>query len=313
MPELLKVGDLTCEPNSKVRGFLKVAGAGIEMPITLVSGSSGKTVVITGGTHGGEYPGIETAIRLAQEIEPRHIQGKLAIVHPVNTTSFLAKTQYYVPADGRNLNRMFPGKALGTLAERIAYTISTELFAQADFYMDLHGGDIHEALIPFALYPSSVAPDVVRVSREAASRVGVRYVVGSSSSNGAFGSAAASGVPSILVEIGQCGLWSEEEVKAYYRGVKNVLGYLGVLRGECEDLGPVKYLERMTVISAQHEGCWYPCVKPGDTIAESQKFGEMRDYFGKVLGEYRAPLAGIVLYVASSLAITAGDPLGAVG
>ncbi len=313
MPKLFKVGNLECGPNSKARGFLKVAGSGVEMPITLVSGQSGKTVVITGGTHGGEYPGIETAIRLAQEIEPQHIQGNLAIVHPVNTTSFLARTQYYVPADGKNLNRMFPGKALGTLAERIAYTISTELFAQADFYMDLHGGDIHEALIPFALYPSSVAPEVVRVSREAASKTGVRCVAGSTSSNGAFGSAAAAGVPSILVEVGQCGLWSEKEVEAYSRGVKNVLRYLGVLCGECEDLGPVSYLERMTGIAAQHEGCWYPCVKPGETIARGQRFGEIRDYFGRVLSEYHAPLPGIVLYVASSLAITAGDPLGAIG
>ena len=313
MPEPFKVGSLTCAPNSKVRGFLKVAGTGIEMPVTLVSGAEGKTVVITGGTHGGEYPGIETAIRLAQEIDPEDIQGNLAIVHPVNTTSFLARTQYYVPADGKNLNRVFPGKALGTLSERIAYTISTELFAQADFYVDLHGGDIHEALIPFALYPASAAPDVVRVSREAASKVGVGYVAGSYSSNGACGSAAAAGVPSILVEIGKCGLWSEEEVATYSRGVKNVLRYLGVMCGTCEDLGPVECLERMTVISAQHEGCWYPCTRPGDRITGGQKFGEIRDYFGKVLGEYRAPLPGIVLYVASSLAIAAGDPLGAIG
>ncbi|MDP2857449.1 MAG: M14 family metallopeptidase [Bacillota bacterium] len=313
MPELFKVGNLTCGPNSKARGFLKVANAEIEMPITLVSGSPGKTVVITGGTHGGEYPGIETAIRLAQEIGPQDVKGNLAIVHPVNTTSFLARTQYYVPADGKNLNRMFPGRALGTLSERIAYTISTELFSQADFYMDLHGGDIHEALIPFVLYPAFAAPDVARVSREAASKVGVRFVVGSYSSNGSIGSAAVAGVPGMLVEIGQCGLWSEEEVSAYARGVRSVLRHLGMLGGMCEDLGPVEYVERMNVLVAEHEGCWYPRVKPGDSIESGQEFGQIRDYFGKVLGKVCAPSSGIVLYVARSLAILPGDPIGAIG
>jgi predicted deacylase len=313
MPRLFKVGELTCEPGSKTRGFLKVANSDLQMPITLISGSEGKTVVITGGTHGGEYPGIETSIRLAQEIQPEDIRGNLVIVHPVNTTSFLARTQYYVPADGRNLNRVFPGKALGTASERIAHTICAELFSQADFFMDLHGGDIHESLVPFVLYPAFAAPEVAAASRTAASKVGVKYVVGSYSTNGTIGSAASVGVPSMLIEIGQCGLWSENDVSAYTRGVKNVLRHLEALRGPCQDLGPVEHIERMNVLTAQHEGCWYPCSVPGDTVESGQEFGQIRDFFGKVLGVYRAPVSGIVLYVVSSLAIQPGDPIGAIG
>ena len=39
----------------------------------------------------------------------------------------------------------------------------------------------------------------------------------------------------------------------------------------------------------------------------------IRDYFGKVLGEYFAPQDGVMMYVISSLAINVGDPIVALG
>ena len=175
--EFFKVGNLSVESGTKLQGFLHVANSDLTMPITLINGGTpGKTVVITSGVHGGEYPGIETAIRLAKALEATEICGRVAIVHPVNTSAFQAKMQYVAPLDGKNLNRMFPGQALGTITERIAYTISTELHAQADFYMDLHGGDIHEALVPFVLYPAFAGEEIAEASRAAAALLGVPYV-----------------------------------------------------------------------------------------------------------------------------------------
>lgn len=311
---MFKVGNLEAKPGEKIQGYLEVVNSHVKMPATLIHGSKpGKTVAITGGIHGGEYPGVETAIRLANQLEPNDISGKIVILHPANIPAFEAKMQYYGPDDGKNLNRMFPGKALGTVTEKIAYTITTELHDQADFYMDLHGGDIHEDLVPFVITPNVGSEEVVRISREASSVLGIHYVVGSVSTNGTFGSAAERGVPGFLAEIGKCGLWSEEEVEAYLRGVKNVLRYLGVLPGEVEDLGEVTYMPKMHGLNAAQTGCWYPSIKPGDSVKEGQKVGEIRNYFGKTLGEYFSPVAGTALYVISSLAITEGDPLAAIG
>jgi hypothetical protein len=284
------------------------------MPVTLINGAHpGKTVAITCGVHGGEYPGIETGIRLARHLQPEQVHGQVIIVHPVNVWAFQAKLQYVGPFDGKNLNRMFPGQALGTFSERLAYTITSELHAQADFYLDLHGGDIHEHLVPFVLYPAGADPEVARVSREAASCLGVKYVVGSVSVTGTFGSAAAQGVPGFLGEIGGRGLWSEAEVESYLCGVKNVLTYLGVLSGEVAQLSEVTYLDKMVGASSEHAGCWYPLVEPGQAVQVGDKLGEVRDYFGNVLSAYQATLSGTVLYVISSLAINAGDPLVAIG
>jgi predicted deacylase len=306
----LTIGKLTAEPGTKVQGYLDVFGSELKMPVTLINGSkSGKTVVITGGTHGGEYPGVEASIRIAARLKSEDIAGRVVVVHPVNVRAFAAKMQYLGPDDGKNLNRVFPGKATGTVSERIAYTITTELFSQADFYMDLHGGDIHEALIPFVIYSVAGTSEVTKASEDAASMMGIKYIVGSVSPNGSFGSAALSGLPGFLAEIGQCGRWSEAEVQSYTKGVFNVLRHLGVLSGKSEDLGKVEKLERMIGTSAGQTGCWYASVKEGDRVVKGQKTGEIRDFFARTLGEYSASQDGLVLYVASSLAINEGDPI----
>lgn len=308
------VGPLTAAAGEKVQGYLEVAGTPVKMPVTIINGEkAGRTVVITGGTHGGEYPGVETSIRLAKKLQPGDISGQLIIVHPANTPAFQAKLQYVGPYDGKNLNREYPGLATGTVTQRIAYTISSLLFTQADFYMDLHGGDIHESLTPFVIYSKVGDEAQTRLSIEAAKALGVKYVCGSTSTNGTFGCAASMGVPGFLGEIGSCGLWSEEEVKAYMDGVENVLRLLEVLPGGAAENRDAVMVDHMEGLNAQQEGCWYPCVKIDEKVEKGQKVGEIRDYFGSVLGEYFAPCAGTMLYVISSLAINVGDPLVAIG
>ena len=70
--------------------------------------------MITSGIHGGEYPGIQTAIELSQELNPADVQGAIIILHPVNTQAF-AKSCGVIPEDGENLNRVFPGTMGGPL------------------------------------------------------------------------------------------------------------------------------------------------------------------------------------------------------
>lgn len=310
---ILQQNDLIVEPGQKMSGYITVPGTPVKMPTTVISSKKpGKKILITGGVHGGEYPCIETAIRLARELQPVDISGTLVIIHPVNTAAFLARLQYYGPYDGKNLNRVFPGKALGTVSERIAYTVH-QLQKAADFYIDLHGGDIHESLVPFVIYSKLGSPEVVEQSQKASAALGFPYVVGSTSDNGSIGAASAAGTPGFLAELGQCGRWSEEEVEAYLRAVKNVLIYLECLEGTLVEYPGIQYMEQMHVLKAEQEGCWYPTKKLDETVQKGEKIGEIRDFFGKTLSEYRAPEKGRLLYLVTSLAITEGDPLAAIG
>ncbi|MEZ5042324.1 MAG: M14 family metallopeptidase [Saprospiraceae bacterium] len=297
----------------KTRGYIQVPGTSVSMPITVISGTQpGQEILITGGVHGGEYPCIETAIRLAKALQPTEVRGTVVVIHPVNPAAFLARLQYYGPFDGKNLNRVFPGKALGTVSERIAFVVH-QLQQAADFYLDLHGGDIHEALVPFAIYSHLGEPAVVEQSKQAAVALGFPYVVGSYSDNGSVGAAAKAGTPGFLAELGQCGRWSESEVETYIDAVKNVLYTFEVLEGTVNPNSDVQFMEKMSVLTAEDEGCWYAFQQLEDSVKKGDKIGEIRDFFGQTLSEYFADSDGILIYVVTSLAIMKGDPLAAIG
>jgi len=308
------LGETHAPTCSRAFGYLDVPGTAVRMPFTVVRGvEDGPLVLVTGGVHGGEYPGIEAAMRLGRQLEPELVRGTVVTVHPVSLPAFHARQQYVVPHDGKNLNRQFPGKARGTVSERMAWTLM-EVARRANAWVDLHGGDIHEALVPFTIYSDVADQEVVAASRSMADVYGIENVIASASvKGGTYSAAAAEGISCILAEAGQVGRLDEESVAVHLHGCRNVLRHLGCLPGEPDAVGPVRALRRFEWRFAGEDGCWYPSVRLADEVEEGQPVGVVRDYFGNILREYHAPTAGIVLFLVTSLAMNEGDPLLAVG
>ncbi len=308
-------GTASAAPGQKGRGVLPVPGTGLEMPITLINGArSGPMVLVTGGVHGGEYVAIETAIRLARDLDPKQVHGQIAVVHIYGISAFHAKMQYLVPEDGKNPNRVFPGRAMGTVAERMAAVLMDTLASRAGAWVDLHGGDIHEALEPFVIYSDGAAPDVVKRSHDMADVFGIPYVIASQAiSGGTYGAAASRGLPAILAEAGSVGQLDDGSVAVLMKGVLNVLRLLGVLPGARDLVPPPTVLKQFTWLRSEHRGCWYPAVRAGARVTQGQAVGVIKDYWGDVVAEHRSPANGVVLFVVTSLAINPTDPLMGIG
>src|SRR5215813_4526057 len=133
--ETFAVGSLQAGRGTKVTGFLDVPGTPTRMPVTLVRGvAAGPVLCVTAGVHGGEYPGIEAAIRTAAWLDPKDVGGTVIIVHIVNLPAFHGRNIYVCPLDGKNPNRVFPGNPKGTVSERLAHTLFSEVIARAQFY-----------------------------------------------------------------------------------------------------------------------------------------------------------------------------------
>ena len=56
-------------------------------------------------------------------------------------------------------------------------------------------------------------------------------------------------------------------------------------------------------------GYWHPAVGVGDRVATGTVIGEVQDAFGAVLERPEATIDGVVIFLVSSLAMNAGDPL----
>lgn len=306
----LKVGSLVAKAGQKARALLSVPGCEAVLPVTLINGAKeGKTVLLTSGIHGGEYPGIETAVELARELDPAALSGNVILVHPANPAAFSQRVSYINPTDGKNLNRAFPGDENGTETERLAAFITKEMIEQSNFTCDLHGGDLHEALPPYVIYSAAGDEANAKEARDASLTFHVSFLLRSVATGGIYGNAAKRGIPGILVERGGSGLWSAEEVADYKADILNLLRYLGVMEGTVTRPQSLREITENAVIRAPQDGFWYPMVKPEEEVKQGQKIGEMRDAFGTVTTEVLAEYDAMIIYIITSLAVNQDSPI----
>lgn len=315
MKDKFKLSNLVANRGEKVQGFVEIYDTSFSIPVTLVNGEKeGKTVLITGGIHGSEYPCIQTVIELAKEIDPKDVCGNIILIHPVNTRAFEEKVSAVVPEDNKNINRVFPGNIDGSISDKIAHFLSYECQDKADFYVDLHGGDLHELVTDYVYYPGVGDEEVINLSKEVASILNLKYMIKSSATTGAYNSAAIRGIPSILIERGGRGTWSVEEVDKYKKDVRRVLNKLDILKYiDSEELENKVEITNAIYINSNKGGCWYPHVSPGDLVNKGDLLGIIKDFFGNTLESHYAQVNGVVLYMTVSLSIKENESLIAYG
>ena len=312
------VGEITAAPGQTSRGFLTTdvgRGVTVRMPVVVINGKAdGPVVAVTAGVHGAEYPGIEAAIRLSRTLDPAAVRGAVIIVPVVSVPAFQRRAIYLNPLDGINFNRVCPGNATGTITEIMAHLLFKHVITPADYYIDLHGGDMIEALVPFTLYYKSGNEKVDAASKALAEAYGIPIILGTSVlRGGTYGAAAAMGKPAILTEAGGQGILDEASTTTHIRGVMNALRKLGGLPGE-PDAGPAPvYYDTFVWVAAEQDCVYYPKVAVGQHVKKGDTIAEFTDLFGETIGQLRSPASGPVLFLVTSPAINKNDPLMAIG
>lgn len=311
----MRLSDLKAGSGVKQTLLLPVTSP-LPIEMTVVCGCRpGKTLVVTAGVHGCEYVGIEALNRLKRELEPASLSGRVILLPLVNPEGFYQGSKQTIPTDGQNLNRMFPGKSDGTFSSRLARVLEETLYPEADFLMDLHGGDVNEALTPLIFFPTAVPESLSAAACAAAESLSVPYRVASTSRNGLYSWAAQCGIPALLVERGERGLWTEEEVAACMENVYELMRHLGILNAAS---GSISFqqaeIRRAVYEEAPADGFWYPAVSAaGQKLKQGALLGTLKDSYGNEIARYTAPFDGVVLYYTLSLGVKSGDPLIAYG
>lgn len=235
----------------------------------------------------------------------------MIIVRLVNRSGFEHRTMSMVYEDGKNLNRVFPGTMSGTTADKLAAVIVNELHKKADYYIDLHCGDGYEELVSYVYHTAAADPKTAEMSWNMARHVNVAYAVASQKlTGGSYNYAAACGIPSILIERGCYGLWSQEEVEADKLDVKNIMRFLGILNdgGKAVEYNPRNF-HKVHYQDAIRTGCWYPSLHAGNRFVKGTILGQVKDYFGNVLETCVAECDGLILYQSCSLNVMGSGPM----
>jgi len=310
----VSAGPISAAPGTRSAGLVPIdVGEGrlVEVPVMVINGASpGPRVAVTAGIHGAEYVSIAALREVARDLDPATMRGAVVAVLTANPAAFAARSIYVNPLDGRNLNRVFPGDTGGTASERIARWITDNVIGGSDVFVDMHCGDMNEALVSFTGIEEIGDPEVDARTRALAEAYGLRYLLIGPSPGMTTGAAAALGIPAILGEVGGQGRWPAEDVALHAAGFRRLLKAASVIddapdspRFETEVLHTEAWMRSTTT------GYWHPAVAVGDRVTAGSLVGTVLDPFGRTLESPVAPMDGVVIFLVTSLAMNAGDPL----
>lgn len=275
------------------------------IPVTVYHGlKPGPVLGITAGVHGLEYAPIMAAQALSREINPTQMSGTVILVHLANVPGFLNRTLTLNPYDGKNLNRVFPGKADGTSTEQIAWIISDQIIARCHYFVDVHAGDANNDLRPYAGYYNYFnQPEVSEKARQMALALGYDFVI-------QFGNEASlkeasmycsreatkRNIPAVDIECGRMGIVEEKPVLQIQEALKSLMRHLKIIEGQSNTVLHPVIVGQRTSVESQHAGFFYSNISSGNYVKKGMNLGYITDLFGQKIVDVTCPVDGVVLY-----------------
>jgi predicted deacylase len=309
-------------PGTKTHGLVDWRDsvlAGWEFPYIAVNGAhSGPGVVVFAGIHGSEYVSIDAAVRLGAALDPAVLHGQVLCLPLLNPAAFWERAPYVSPIDALNPNRAFPGKPRGSFTERLAHHLTERAIRHADALMDLHGGDIPEALVAFTIYEETGDAALDARSRAMAEAFGMPAMLAQPRGNSpitgtTYATAARLGIPAIIAEDGGAGVFDQTASDRMLFGAENALRVLGALPGGARDVAKPHRYGRFVWVRSRAAGFFKPAVQVGDAVVAGDTLGSIGDFYGRTLETITAEADGRVLFLVVSAAMKANGLICGIG
>jgi predicted deacylase len=259
---------------------------------------------------------MEGVRQLAREIVPGELSGRLSLVPVANEPAY--KLGRRVADDGLDLARVCPGRADGTITERIAWELS-RLIREANYYVDLHTGGTNLRIWPLAGYLLHPDSAVLAKQRLMARSFLLPVMWGTDPSlNGRTLSVARdAAIPAIYVEYSGSIPFFPAAVDAMLAGCRNLMRALGMLSGQPLP-ATVRYLAEDARPNSGHlqiqhpapaDGLFVPTVDVGDSVIAGAEIGWITTASDDRKQEVLADSSGRVVAIRTMPRVSAGDAL----
>jgi predicted deacylase len=274
----------------------------------------GPHLLITGGVHGDEFEPMAAVRQLALELRPEELRGRVTLVPVVNEPAF--RLGQRCAEDGLDLARTCPGRADGSVTERIAFELS-RLIRSADLYIDLHTGGTRLTVLPLTGYVLHPDPAVLEKQRRMARAFGLPLIWGTDPSlpGRSLSVARDANIPAIYAEYLGGGRFDPAGVAAYVRGCRNVMAEFGML-----DETPVHPVSALQVVEdsrpgsghmqvnhpAPCDGFFEPAVALGQKVEQGDVLGTICEPLGQRVEVIRSRYAGIIIVLHTFPRVEAG-------
>lgn len=264
---------------------------------------AGPTLFVSGGIHGDEVIGVEIIRRVLNTPGLSKLKGTLLAVPIVNTFGFINHSRYL--PDRRDLNRVFPGSASGSLASRLAHKFMSEIVEKSDLGIDLHSAAIHRTNYPQV----RISPDDTKMEN-LAQVFGAPIVMRSALRDGSLRQAAKdTGKDILLFEAGEGLRFDELSVRAGVAGILRVMRHLGMIpaKGVSKPKAAAQFCPSSKWLRAPMGGLIRSYKADGELVRAGDLLATISDPFGEEEQHIEAPFSGIIVGRAVMPIVNEGD------
>jgi len=309
---IMKINNTEVKRGQNISLKLPVASLPSSTKINLIahvfrSENPGPTMLFIGGVHGDEINGLEVVRRSVKSkiFEQIHC-GSVIAIPLLNVYGFINFSRDF--PDGKDVNRSFPGTKNGSLASRIARTLTREILPHVDLGIDFHtgGASIYN-------YPQ------VRVNRDDAEslKLAQMFSMPHIIKTGLIPkslrkTARVKGIPMVVFEGGESLRLDEFSIREGMRGIKRVLNGHGMLNVDVKKNENVVF-ESNSWIRAPKSGI-FQCKKlSGENVEKGEVIGIIRDPYGQFEAKVKAKKDGIIFGHNNKPVINQGEALFHIG
>ena len=279
----------------------------VEVPVIINrSKKPGPVVLFVAGIHGDEVNGVEIVRQLIAKGINKPKKGTIICIPVLNIFGFLNKSREL--PDGRDLNRVFPGSKIGSLASQVAHKLMGEIIPQVDFIVDHHTGGAGRFNAP-QIRIDKGSPKL----KKWAKAYGAPFVVYSKKIPKSLRSACDKiNIPMLLFEGGKSYHIDRLVTNSGVNGAKRILDYMGMLISKFKVSAPKKdiiFIVESKWVRAKASGLFRPSIKLSEKVEKGTVLGYITDAYGKFNQSVKADSEGYIININEAPIVYKGDAL----
>jgi len=269
------------------------------------SKNPGPCILVLGGVHGDEINGVEIVRKAIEEDLFSDLErGSIIAIPLLNVFGFINFSRE-VP-DGKDVNRSFPGISSGSLASRVANTLTKKILPFVDFAMDFHTGGSSRFNYPQIRYSKTD-----RKAEELAMVFGTKYIIQKPLIPKSFRKTAKEmNIPTIVFEGGESVRLDGHSISVGLQGMKRVLAHLD-LKHEVVFDSQVKsiMLTKTSWLRAPYSGIFIWSKASGEFVRKGEPLGVLKDAYGSKSITVSATREGHIIGHSNASVVNQGDAL----
>jgi len=313
MPNSLIINKKNIEPGTDEIVRLNVArlpsGTVINLRIHVYrSKKPGPVVLIQGGVHGDEINGVEIVRRTIEQGMFKNLKrGSVIAIPLLNIYGFINFSRD--ASEGKDVNRSFPGNMSGSLASRVAGTLTKKILPLIDFGIDFHTGGSARYNYPQIRYSKGD-----KKAEELAKVFAAPYLISKPNIPKTLRKIGLGMKKPILVfEGGESLRFDGFSIDHGLAGIQRVLFSKGMLENDVPPLTPSIHFEKTSWIRADRSGLFRWFQQSGAKVSAGEPLGVLNDPYGETAIRIFAKKDGYIIGHNNTPVVSEGDALFHIG